>query len=206
MASFGNNIFAGTSNTGVFLSTNNGANWSLSRNGLADSSSYALAVCDTIIFAGGSTGKVYVSSDKGTNWELFTGGLPGIFNINFLAVKGKSIFAGTAGGGLWMHSISELVGVSEENIGLPKQFTLSQNYPNPFNPTTIIQYSLATKQFVTLKVYNLLGKEITTLVNEERPEGQYSLNFNAGNIPSGVYFYTIRAGSFTETKKMLLLK
>ncbi len=96
--------------------------------------------------------------------------------------------------------------IIEAELNMPVKFRLNQNYPNPFNPSTNISYSLATKQFVTIKVYNVIGKEITTLVNEEKPEGQYSVNFNASNISSGVYFYTIRAGSFIESKKMILLK
>ena len=90
-------------------------------------------------------------------------------------------------------------------------FKLSQNYPNPFNPSTSMQYAIGSKQFVTLKVYNILGNEIATLVNEEKPAGSYEVTFDAGAnrrfaLTSGIYFYTLKAGSFTETKKMLLIK
>jgi hypothetical protein len=83
---------------------------------------------------------------------------------------------------------------------------LEQNYPNPFNPTTIINYQISELSFVTLKVYDVLGNEIATLVNEEKPIGSYEVKFDASSLPSGVYFYRLQAGSFVETKKMVLLR
>ncbi|GBD86792.1 hypothetical protein BMS3Abin03_00716 [bacterium BMS3Abin03] len=88
----------------------------------------------------------------------------------------------------------------------PEQFYLEQNYPNPFNPTTSIQYAVSSRQFVSLKVYDVLGNEVATLVNEEKPAGTYEVNFDAGNLSSGVYLYQLRAGNFIQTMKMLLLK
>jgi hypothetical protein len=92
----------------------------------------------------------------------------------------------------------------------PKDFSLEQNYPNPFNPSTVINYKLADREFVSLKVYDLLGNEISTLVNEEKPAGNYRVEFNpsAGSLhlANGVYFYRLQAGNFIETKKMILLK
>jgi hypothetical protein len=95
-----------------------------------------------------------------------------------------------------------------ENIFVtqPERFTLSQNYPNPFNPVTKISYAIPQNSFVELKVFNLLGQEVTTLVNKEKPAGNYEVNFNASNLPSGVYIYKMKAGDFIETKKMILLK
>jgi Secretion system C-terminal sorting domain len=85
-------------------------------------------------------------------------------------------------------------------------YTLSQNYPNPFNPTTVIRYSIPQMNHVTIKVYNVLGKEVATLVNEEKPAGSYQVNFSALHFSSGVYYYTISAGNFNATKKMILMK
>jgi hypothetical protein len=85
-------------------------------------------------------------------------------------------------------------------------FALGQNYPNPFNPSTNIRYSLAKTSRATLRIFDMLGKEVATLVNEEQPAGEYRVLFNAVNLPSGIYFYTLRAGSYTETKKFILLK
>jgi len=94
----------------------------------------------------------------------------------------------------------------ELNNNNPNKFSLSQNYPNPFNPTTSIQYSISNKQFVTIRVYDVLGREIATLINEEKPAGNYEVEFNAVNLPSGIYFYRIQAGSYINTKKMVLLR
>ena len=89
---------------------------------------------------------------------------------------------------------------------LPKDFLLSQNYPNPFNPSTAIQYSIPQQSFVTLKVYDLLGREVATLVNEVEPTGYYEKEFNASSLPSGVYFYRLQAAGYVETKKMILMR
>jgi len=85
-------------------------------------------------------------------------------------------------------------------------YLLEQCYPNPFNPTTTIKYSIPEMSKVILKLYNLLGEEVATLVNEEKVTGYHQVEFSATNLPSGVYFYQIKAGSFVETKKMILLK
>ena len=85
-------------------------------------------------------------------------------------------------------------------------FQLKQNYPNPFNPSTKIQYSIPSKSFVTIKIFNILGKKITTLVNEIKNAGEYSVNFNSVNLTSGIYFYKLTAGNYVSIKKMILLK
>ncbi|MCW9066002.1 MAG: T9SS type A sorting domain-containing protein, partial [Ignavibacteriaceae bacterium] len=85
-------------------------------------------------------------------------------------------------------------------------FALSQNYPNPFNPMTTINYQIPNLNFVTLKIYDVLGSEVVTLVSEEKPAGTYEITWNAGQLPSGIYFFRIQAGSFIETKKMILLR
>jgi len=89
---------------------------------------------------------------------------------------------------------------------LPNKYELMQNYPNPFNPSTTIKYQIPHNSLVTLKIYNILGQEITTLVNEIENRGVYSVQFNANKFASGTYFYRLQAGSLVETKKMLLLK
>lgn len=94
----------------------------------------------------------------------------------------------------------------EVELNPPLEFLLEQNYPNPFNPSTKIKYSIPQSSNVMIKVYDILGNEIETLVNEEKPVGSYDVKWNAVNLPSGVYFYQIKAGSFTGTKKMILLK
>ena len=98
------------------------------------------------------------------------------------------------------------VGVDENLTGLPHAFELSQNYPNPFNPTTKIVYRVESRELVSLIVFDVLGREVAKLVNEVKDPGSYRLEFDGGKLGSGVYFYTLRAGGFTATRKMLLVK
>jgi len=94
----------------------------------------------------------------------------------------------------------------DKNSIVPTKFELSQNYPNPFNPKTIIEYSIPKQSNVTIKVFDVLGSEVSTLVNKEQPQGNYEVEFTGGDLTSGIYFYRLQAGDFVETKKMLLLK
>jgi len=94
----------------------------------------------------------------------------------------------------------------EKEQAIPFRFELGQNYPNPFNPSTSIRYSVGSDQFVNLKVYDLLGKEVATLVNERKPAGAYQATLDAAHLSSGVYFYMLKAGSLVETKRMSLIK
>lgn len=107
----------------------------------------------------------------------------------------------------WEASLSSfLTDLIDEINKSPNNFLLSQNYPNPFNPNTNINYSISQTSFVTLKVYDLLGKEVAILVNEVKPIGNYETEFDGSNLSSGVYFYRMQAGSFSDTKKFILLR
>jgi hypothetical protein len=100
-----------------------------------------------------------------------------------------------------------MIGTAENHNQLPKRFALEQNYPNPFNPSTDIKFQLPIQSYVTIKVYDLLGKEIVALMNNEKKDaGYYDVKFDASNLASGLYFYKIEAGTFTDTKKMVLVK
>ena len=94
----------------------------------------------------------------------------------------------------------------DDNENHPLSFKLEQNYPNPFNPTTTINYEIPNTCLVNIKIYNLLGREIETLINEERTPGKYKIEFNGHNLASGIYFYRITSNSYTKTRKMLLIK
>ncbi|MFA6026747.1 MAG: T9SS type A sorting domain-containing protein [Ignavibacteriaceae bacterium] len=100
---------------------------------------------------------------------------------------------------------SSFTGV-ENNSFPPQEFMLAQNYPNPFNPSTIISWQLAVNSHVTLKVYDIIGNEVATLVNEDQPAGNYEVEFDASKLSSGIYFYEINTGTFRSIKKMILLK
>jgi len=97
------------------------------------------------------------------------------------------------------------VSVFDQNIVVNK-FNLEQNYPNPFNPNTIIRYQTAEQSNVTITVFNSIGKKIATLLNEVKPKGTYNIEFDGSNLSSGIYYFTLQAGPFTDTKKMILLK
>ncbi|KAB2845854.1 MAG: T9SS type A sorting domain-containing protein, partial [Ignavibacterium sp.] len=112
----------------------------------------------------------------------------------------------TSGEGFIVWSVDNvIVGVDNEGIML-SDFSLFQNYPNPFNPSTTILYEIPEIQHITIRVFDLLGKEVATLVDEEKHAGKYSVDFDGRNLSTGMYIYKIQAGSFTQTKKMILLK
>ena len=111
---------------------------------------------------------------------------------------------------LWLAKVTGVTEVTENN-SVPQKFSLEQNYPNPFNPSTIIKFQIKDSRFVTLMVFDMLGREISTLVNENLQPGVYEIPFSinqfSGNqVPSGVYFYTLTTGNFSDTKKMFLIK
>ncbi len=104
------------------------------------------------------------------------------------------------------YSINGNTSSFDEKENMPTEFALKQNYPNPFNPTTRIEFQIADLGFITLKVYDVLGNEVITLVNEQKPAGVYEVEFNASSLTSGVYFYQLKSASLIQTKKMILLK
>ena len=109
----------------------------------------------------------------------------------------------------WVDSMKVIIppnDVEEESNDIPTEFLLSQNYPNPFNPVTTIEFGIPEKGNIRLSMLNILGEEIKVLLNEEKEVGYHSVDFNGSDLPSGVYFYQLKAGSFVETKKMVLLR
>ena len=198
----GTDLFAGTYGGGVFHSTNNGASWAAS--GLTDTYVYSFVVSGTNLFAGGEAG-VFLSTDNGTNWKNVGDGLTND-HLGSLAINDNILFAGTYSAGVWWRPLSEMVMGIEEKPTIASSFLLYQNYPNPFNPTTSISYQLPMISHVSLKVYDVLGKEIKTLVNERQNAGIHNLTFNGSNLPTGIYFYRLQAGNYTQTKKLILLK
>ncbi len=142
----------------------------------------------------------YQTSNGGLNWTNNTFGEL-INRFRFL-----SDTLGYAGGrGVFKYSITP-IGIIKISEKIPSQFLLEQNYPNPFNPKTIISFQLAVNSFATLKVYDLLGREVAVLVNENLNAGTYEVDFDGSNLGSGVYYYKLSAGDFTETRKMVLIK
>ncbi len=119
-------------------------------------------------------------------------------NTGYLLGAGAMILKTTNGG--------SITSIEPVNNIIPQKFSLSQNYPNPFNPVTKIKFSIQVTENVSLTIYDVLGRKITTLVNSELQPGNYEVNFDAGKYSSGIYFFTLSAGSFSETKKMLMVK
>lgn len=149
-------------------------------------------------------GSVSYSTDDGTGWSSYNTGL--LNSVTCLATAPDGfVYAGTTGGGIY-RTISRLTSVSGNHSKLPENYSINQNYPNPFNPWTVIGYQLPVNSFVTLKVYDVIGREVTTLVDEREQAGTHNVKFDGTDLPSGVYLYQIIAGNYISTKKMLLLK
>jgi len=120
-------------------------------------------------------------------------------------VNAKNSFGKGDYSNIWSFS-TKVTDVSGEQNAIPTEYSFYQNYPNPFNPSTVIKYDLPKEGFVTMKIYNILGKEIKTLVNDFKKAGSYNVTFDAGNLPSGIYFCRIKSNDFSAVRKLLLIK
>jgi ligand-binding sensor domain-containing protein len=204
-------IFAGTIAGGVFRSTDNGASWIAMNEGLTNKYINAFAVADNgIIFAGTGWSGVFLSTNSGSNWSAVNNGMT-TSQINTLAIgpngaEENYLYAGTDDG-VWRRPLSEMItSVNQTHVQLPENYSLSQNYPNPFNPSTTIRYALPSSANVRLTIYDLLGREIETLVDEEQSAGWKEVEWNASTFSSGIYFYKLVSGNFIDVKKMLVVK
>jgi hypothetical protein len=162
---------------------------------------------DGVIFAGGGEWPttVFKSTDDGTSWTEMNAGLT-TWGVLSLTINSQGyLFAGTYGGGVF-RSVQSTTSVEEVSGEIPTGFALDQNYPNPFNPSTEIRYTLPQKSYVTLRIFDLLGREVAVLVSEELAAGSYSTRWDAVGFASGVYLYRLHAGEFVETRKLLLLR
>jgi len=205
LAVSGTNIFAGTDDGGVYKSTNNGTSWTAVNNGLTNLDVYSLAVSGTNIFAGTEVG-VFLSTNYGTNWLNKNQGFGVIPSVYSLLIANNYIFAGTYVQSVWRRSLSEIIGIQNISTEIPSAYSLEQNYPNPFNPTTKISFQLPVAGFSSLKIFDITGKEVATLVNEKLNAGTYTVDWNASDFPSGIYFYKLQTEGFTETRRMALIK
>jgi hypothetical protein len=151
---------------------------------------------------------IYGTTDFGTTWTTaFTGTTNALWATTTAPGANQCLAGWSAGAAGQLVKLTGVpVGIANNNNQVPNSYTLDQNYPNPFNPTTKITFALPKAGNVELRVYDLLGREVATLVNEFKTPGSYTINFNASNIASGVYFYTLKSGDFTNTRKMVLIK
>ncbi|AFH49023.1 5'-Nucleotidase domain protein [Ignavibacterium album JCM 16511] len=211
-------IFFGTQNGKIYRSTNYGQSWE-TKFDKPGAYVFSLYKYGEYIFAGTDSG-FYVSTNNGESFFSKNDNL-GSSRVNAILVYNNYVFVGNGNYSavpvsVWKRPLSEILGVNQQKENGPNSFLLYQNYPNPFNPTTKIQYELSSKQFVKLKIYDLLGDEVATLVNEEKPAGIYEVEFNvsqysSSDITSGVYFYRMETSSpvgqtSSKTKKMILMK
>lgn len=198
--------------------------WSASSSGLpGDGVFYNVKsmshVGSTIYLAGseliGSASSIYTSSNEGGFWVAVglegTAALNAAGSTNFISVNTKNIF-------YYYYGLFDAVNIGfyklpntavtaiNQSMEVPTEFNLSQNYPNPFNPSTKINFSIPDNDFVSLKVFNTVGEEVKELVNQNLSAGSYTVDFNAGDLSSGVYFYTLKGENYSLTKKLLFLK
>ncbi len=193
-------LYAGTGD-GVFRLNVDGESWTR----MWDYGVTALTVISQSIFAGTYAG-IFRSSDDGITWTRVDTGLTSQWILS-LTMTEHDLFAGTYSGSVWRRPIAEMISaVPSSSTELPRQFMLSQNYPNPFNPTTTMSYQLPTQSQVTLKIFDVLGREVATLVNGVEEPGYKSVTWDASKLSSSVYFYKLTAGSYIETKKLLLIR
>jgi photosystem II stability/assembly factor-like uncharacterized protein len=202
-------IYATASDSGYYRSTNLGDSWKFLSKGTGRTinafASNSIGYLFISIFSLG----VFRSTDNGIIWQEVDSGLDSS-NVNALIVTNDDyLLAGTSWKGVY-RSVSITTSIENYFTKIPAAYKLEQNYPNPFNPTTHIRYSINKRQFVSLKVYDVLGKEVITLVKEEKEPGIYEVEFSTfsevNNFSSGIYFYQLETDSFTETKKMILLR
>lgn len=202
-----------TSMPNVARTTNGGATWSSVNTG-AGVTGYGTAkwiegtnVC-YISGAAGASGVIRKSTDGGVTWTtMTTAGLTGITHMEFHKVGNIVYGYAVAGDGSVLKLVDVLTGIQDPSSNVPSDYNLSQNYPNPFNPSTTISFSIPKASFVTLKVYDALGQEVASILSKDLQPGNYSEQFTASSrLASGVYFYKLTAGDFSQTKKFILNK
>ncbi len=189
---------------GIYKSTDSANTWTAVNDGLSDwdITSYAIPMPGTV-YASSSSKGVFKTTSGGTNWIDVSTGMSDK-HVKVLTMSSSSIYAGTLNG-IFKTTRPTEVKENSPNM-LPEKFELSQNYPNPFNPTTNINFAVSRNGFVSLKVFDILGREVATLVNEQMNSGSYKASFDGKGLSSGMYLYQLRSGNNIETRCMMLLK
>ncbi|MCH8011348.1 MAG: T9SS type A sorting domain-containing protein [Candidatus Marinimicrobia bacterium] len=211
---------------GVYKSTDRGNNWIELSSGFGDNDNLNVGTLainpqnPEIIYAGTfdryyhdeSSGRgIFKSTNGGVNWTPINSGLSNL-NTNIITIDPSDhsrLYVSTEGNGAFIGIDDIFTSIDdqyENEIQIPEKFYIEQNYPNPFNPVTTISYQLPKSAFVNLSIYNVTGQFVETLSNEHKSSGYYSVEWNASGVGSGLYFYRIEAGEYTETKKCVILK
>ncbi|MEO8514622.1 MAG: T9SS type A sorting domain-containing protein, partial [Ignavibacteria bacterium] len=201
--------YAGGQQT-IHKTTNSGINWTtISLPGASTIHKIVFPVDGQTGFAVTESGRIYKTTNAGGNWNyLTTPTATPLYSINFAsnsnttgyAVGNNGVILRTTNGG------GSFVGINNSGTEIPDNYSLGQNYPNPFNPVTAINFGLPKSENVKLTIYNIQGMEVEILSNGYKSAGNHSVIFNAENYSSGIYFYKLTAGEFSETKKMSIIK
>jgi len=199
------NLYTVTTSTGYAFSksTDGGLTWTTVSSLSGAMRGACLDLLENIYTSG--NGGVFKSTNDGVS---FTNAGLTISADQSLSYQNRILVAtsGTSNGGVWIYVDSTISGITNSNTASPDKFLLFQNYPNPFNPGTNIRYQIINNSYITLKIFDILGKEIAALVNEKQNAGIYNIEWDAENYSSGIYFYKLTADGFTDIKKMVLLK
>ena len=200
---------------GLYTSTDYGDTWQLKYGITFDSLGNATDIkifkdilsYQDVLIASVAFNSIMVSYDGGNNWNSFNEGLMPDWTFSGLAIKEPNIWAlRDFFGNAYIRPLSNITNVENENLTSTNTFLLNQNYPNPFNPSTKIKWQSPVSSWQTLKIYDALGIEVATLIDEYKSAGSYEVNFNSSSLTSGIYFYQLKSGSLIQTRKMLLLR
>jgi hypothetical protein len=200
-------VFISINQVGIYRSLQNGdpGSWSLKNQGLRSLSIRSLVGMDADFIYAASDSGVFLSSNRGDTWDLLIDGLD-TPNVKALALSPRGYLFAITGTGRLYRSVQSVTSVKHDEAGNPRRFSLMQNYPNPFNPTTTITFSAPHRSTVSLRVFDVLGREVATLLSGQVETGTVSVNWDTQHAASGVYFYRLDAEGYLETKMMLLLK
>jgi len=191
----------------ILRTTDGGVTWLPQMSGVTTTLTSVMMVSASVGYVVGDLGVILATTDGGEVWTAQASGTTaGLKEVSFsdattgtIVGDAGTILRTTTGGGV------TTVGEGGQG-GRPESWILHQNYPNPFNPTTVIGFQISDRGFVSLRVYDLLGRDVATLVNEIKEPGSYSVQFDAAGLGSGMYLYRLQAGNVVQTKRMFLLK
>jgi photosystem II stability/assembly factor-like uncharacterized protein len=187
--------------------TNGGTNWTTITAGTTNDLQAIKFVTSTKVYAVGSAGTILKSTDAGATWvSQVSGTTVSLRGFDMFATDDFGVAAGAGGTMRRTTNGGAITGFIQQSNEIPDNYSLSQNYPNPFNPVTNINFQISKQGFVKLTVFDVLGKEIALLVSQSLSSGSYKIDFDASSLPSGTYFYRMQTESFSETKKMILIK
>jgi photosystem II stability/assembly factor-like uncharacterized protein len=199
----------------IYTTNNYGISWSPQNSGVTENLHDIKFRNEDEGIVVGDNGVVRYTNNGGTTWQadpyfngLTDGNIISLATVDFntgIALVRNTTLDGGSSTSMFIVSSEPLSADDSENA-VPSDYSLEQNYPNPFNPSTTIKYFVPQLGFVTVKVYDILGKEVATLVNEEKLAGSYKINFDASDLTSGVYFYKLMTANYSETKELVLMK